>query len=264
MKVTVHFADGATDEHVLKNGEHFADTFARAEVPLSADAGDFTRRGQLRYFAVNLGRRGRCRRSCSRASTPTSCRSLWPSPRAPSRPPQAQRSAAGQGQALRQARDRSLATQGTGPKEGGKGDAPLPETKPIVWAAGKTKVLIIGGGSSHNFGQFFGGTDGATLQRRRLQRQLHRGSRPGGRRDRQCRRRRHQRQPAVLRHARSAQGGLRFRRSRQGAGDAASRARGTGLRSWPELNATIVGGGSRGHDRSRPFGQRGEAGTSRR
>ena len=40
---------------------------------------------------------------------------------------------------------------------------PLPETKPIVWAPGKTKVLIIGGGSSHNFGQFFGGTDGATL-----------------------------------------------------------------------------------------------------
>ncbi len=49
------------------------------------------------------------------------------------------------------------------PKEGGRGDAPLPETKPIVWAPGKTKVLIIAGGSSHNFGQFFGDTDGATL-----------------------------------------------------------------------------------------------------
>ena len=57
MKVTVYFADGTTQEHVLKNGEHFADTFARAEVPLSADAGDFTRRGQLRYFALNLGKK---------------------------------------------------------------------------------------------------------------------------------------------------------------------------------------------------------------
>ena len=49
------------------------------------------------------------------------------------------------------------------PKAGGKGDAPLPETKPIVWAPNKTRVLVIGGGSSHNFGQFFGGTDVATL-----------------------------------------------------------------------------------------------------
>ncbi len=57
MKVTVVFADGTTQEHVLKNGETFADTFGRAEVPLSTDAGDFTRRGQVRYFAVNLGKR---------------------------------------------------------------------------------------------------------------------------------------------------------------------------------------------------------------
>ena len=57
MKVTVLFADGTTEEHVLKNGETFADTFGRAEVPLSTDAGDFTRRGQVRYFAVNLGKR---------------------------------------------------------------------------------------------------------------------------------------------------------------------------------------------------------------
>ena len=45
------------------------------------------------------------------------------------------------------------AADAQGPKEGGKGDAPLPEAKPIVWAAGKTKVLIIGGGSSHDFGR---------------------------------------------------------------------------------------------------------------
>ncbi len=54
MKVTVQFADGTSEEHVLKNGEYFADTFTRAEVPMSIDAGDFTRRGQLRYFALNL------------------------------------------------------------------------------------------------------------------------------------------------------------------------------------------------------------------
>src|SRR5829696_4168378 len=50
-----------------------------------------------------------------------------------------------------------------GPKEGGRGDRPMPEMKPIVWAPGKTKVLIISGGSSHDFIQFFEGSDSATL-----------------------------------------------------------------------------------------------------
>ena len=98
-----------------------------------------------------------------------------------------------------------------GPKEGGKGDAPLPETKPIVWAAGKTKVLIIGGGSSHNFAQFFGKTDSATFAARGLQRQLHRGSRSGRSGTREGRCRCHQRQPAVLRHASVPEGALRLR-----------------------------------------------------
>src|SRR5205085_12032446 len=49
-------------------------------------------------------------------------------------------------------------------KVGVRGSTPLHETNHIVWASGKTKVLIIGGCSSHNFGQFFGGTDKATLE----------------------------------------------------------------------------------------------------
>jgi type 1 glutamine amidotransferase len=59
----------------------------------------------------------------------------------------------------RQTADASAA----GPKAGGRGDAPLPETRPIVWASGKTRVLIIGGGSAHDYGQFFAGTDSGTL-----------------------------------------------------------------------------------------------------
>ena len=56
MKVIVQFADGTSQEHVLRNGEHIADAFTRVEVPLSTDAAGFTRRGQLRYFAINLGK----------------------------------------------------------------------------------------------------------------------------------------------------------------------------------------------------------------
>src|SRR5688500_8084434 len=153
MKVVVFFADGTSEEHVLKNGEHFADTFVRAEVPLSADAGDFTRRGQLRYFALNLGKKAALSKIVLESfdtdivpATVAITAGVEPAPLRASLGPQAP--APGQAQPA-----------GTGPKEGGKGDAPLPETRPIAWAAGKTKVLIIGGGSSHDFGRFFGGTD---------------------------------------------------------------------------------------------------------
>ena len=140
----------------------------RAEVPLSTDAGDFTRRGQLRYFAVNLGKKGPLSKivlesfdndivpatvaitaSEEPATTVKRCRAATPH-RQHAMPRQQRRSP--QRRPLRRH-----------PKEGGRGDAPLPETKPIVWAPGKTKVLIIGGGSSHDFGRFFGGTDVATL-----------------------------------------------------------------------------------------------------
>ena len=163
MKVVIYFADGTTEEHVLKNGEHIADTFGRAAVPLSADAGDFTRRGQLRYFALNLGKKAALTKialesydtdivpvtvaitasadPATNAGSAGSSQSPAPSGQAPS----------------------TSSGQAAGPKEGGRGDAPLPETKPIVWAPGKTKVLIIAGGSSHDFSQFFGATDGATL-----------------------------------------------------------------------------------------------------
>ena len=58
MKVVVHFADGTSEEHVLRNGEHFADYSGHEDVPLSSTGGDVTRRGQLRYFALNLGETG--------------------------------------------------------------------------------------------------------------------------------------------------------------------------------------------------------------
>ncbi|MES2694921.1 MAG: PVC-type heme-binding CxxCH protein, partial [Verrucomicrobiota bacterium] len=51
-----------------------------------------------------------------------------------------------------------------GPKEGGRGDAPLPASETVKWEAGKKRVLIIGGGSSHKFSEFFNTTDSATLR----------------------------------------------------------------------------------------------------
>ena len=133
-------------------------TRSGGRVPLSVDAGDFTRRGQLRYFALNLGKKA----TLSKIVLESYDVDIVPVTVAitASTDPSA-------GSGLRRLRagpfDRLRAGPNQGPKEGGRGDAPLPETKPIVWAPGKTKVLIIGGGNAHNFGQFFGATDSATL-----------------------------------------------------------------------------------------------------
>ncbi len=49
--VRLHYADGKTEDHALKNGEHFADYIRRIDVPGSQFA--FALRGQqIRYFAV--------------------------------------------------------------------------------------------------------------------------------------------------------------------------------------------------------------------
>ena len=139
-----------------------------------------------------------------------------------------------------------------GPKEGGRGDAPLPETKPIVWAPGKTKVLIIGGGSSHNFGQFFGATDSATLSAAGFSvnytEDRDQAAAEIGKAD-----------VAVISVNRQFFDTPEYRKALF---DFAAAGKGLvmlhpgtwyGFAQWPELNATIVGGGARGHDRIAAF-----------
>jgi hypothetical protein len=51
MIVRLHYADGENEDHLLKNGEHFADYIRRVDVPSSKFA--FNLRGkQLRYLTV--------------------------------------------------------------------------------------------------------------------------------------------------------------------------------------------------------------------
>ena len=252
LKVVVQYGDGTSEEHILKNGEHVADAFDRATVPLSVDAGDFTRRGQVRYLSINLGKRAALSKivlesfdndivPCTVAITLSSEPAA--SGTTPSATPGAIPAAAngnGGGQTT------------TGPKEGGKGDAPLPETKPIVWAPGKKKVLIISGGSSHNFGKFFGETDGATLSAA--------GFSVNYTEDRE-------QAASEIKNADVAL--ISVNRQffdtpayRKALFDFAAAGKGIvmlhpgtwyGFADWPELNATIVGGGARGHDRIAKF-----------
>ena len=134
------------------------------------------------------------------------------------------------------------------PKEGGRGDAPLPPPTTIVWEAGKTKVLIIGGGSSHKFTEFFGGTDSATLRAA--------GYSVNYTEDRdQAATALAAADVAVISVNRKFFDTPEYRKALF-----AFAAAGKGLvmhhpgtwygfPEWPELNAQIVGGGARGHDR---------------
>jgi putative membrane-bound dehydrogenase-like protein len=49
--VRIHYADGETEDHALKNGEHFADYIRRVDVPGSKFAFDLQGR-QIRYLAI--------------------------------------------------------------------------------------------------------------------------------------------------------------------------------------------------------------------
>jgi putative heme-binding domain-containing protein len=246
MKVTVQFADGTSEEHVLQNGEYFADALVRAEVPRSVDAGDFTGRGQLRYFALNLGKKAPLSRivleSYDTDVVPTTV--AITAGDEPIAPRGSSNGSGTQSAPAPAAQER--------PKAGGKGDAPLPETKPVVWAPNKTRVLVIGGGSSHNFGQFFGGTDVATLNAAGFSvnytEDRDQAAAEIGKAD-----------VAVISVNRQFFDTPEYRKALF---DFAAAGKGLvmlhpgtwyGYTGWPELNATVVGGGARGHDKIAKF-----------
>jgi type 1 glutamine amidotransferase len=133
------------------------------------------------------------------------------------------------------------------PKEGGKGDGPLVPTTPVQWDAGKTKVLVIGGGSSHNFAKFMGGTDVDTLKAAGYT--VHYTE---------------DRDQAVAELANADVAIISVNRKffdtaayRKALMDRINSGKGVimlhpgtwyGYAAWPELNAQVVGGGARGHD----------------
>jgi putative membrane-bound dehydrogenase-like protein len=61
MIVRLHYGDGATEEHALKNGEQFADYIRRVDVPGSKFAFDLNGR-QVRYLAIEPKRKDKIER----------------------------------------------------------------------------------------------------------------------------------------------------------------------------------------------------------
>ena len=57
MIVRLHYEDGKTEDHELKNGEHFADYIRRVDVPESKFAFSLRGRQQIRYLAIQPQRK---------------------------------------------------------------------------------------------------------------------------------------------------------------------------------------------------------------
>ena len=139
-----------------------------------------------------------------------------------------------------------------GPKEGGRGDAPLPPVGTIQWEPGKPRVLIITGGSSHKFTEIFGVGNSAFLRAAGFS---------------VCVTEDRDQAAAELAGADVAVISVNRRffdtpAYRKAVMDFAAKGKGLvmlhpgtwyAFANWPELNARIVGGGSRGHDRIAKF-----------
>jgi putative membrane-bound dehydrogenase-like protein len=139
-KITVHFAGGATEEIVLRNGVEIADYISRIDVPGSEALDNLDQlllQGrQVRYFAKPLTKRGLVEKltiaSYANEVAPTFVGIT---------------AEIGEGQSA------------SVPASGASTAEPAPSFK---WGAG-LKALIIGGGSSHDFQRWFNVADVKTL-----------------------------------------------------------------------------------------------------
>jgi putative membrane-bound dehydrogenase-like protein len=253
LKVTLHFTDGTKEEHEFKNGVEFADYIRRTDVPGSSYVPELSDRTQVRWMTLDVKHSGVIEKLVLRSfankiapvvvaiTADIQGKVARPDqPPASSANPRGSKAGPKKGQAKAKAKKK-------GPKE----PPPIPAS-PVNWENGKTKVLLIGGGSSHNFGEFFGKDDSATLKAA--------GMSPHYTEDRgQATQLLAEADVAVISVNRSFFDTPAYRKAlmdRVAAGKGVIMLHpGTwyGYKDWPELNAKIVGGGSRGHDKLGPF-----------
>lgn len=251
LKATVVYDNGEKDEFTFINGVHFSDYIRPTEVPGSRFVEEEITDGQqMRLVTLELTKKAVAKTL------------ILESPEGNGTAPVIVAITAdieGKGPAPLVVRpsgrleERAKArTTNDGPKEGGKGDGPLVPAAPVQWEAGKTRILVIGGGSSHNFKDFFGTTDVATLKAAGFT--VHYTE---------------DRDQAAAELANADAAIISVNRKffdtaayRKALFDFAAAGKGIvmlhpgtwyGFGGWPELNAQIVGGGARGHDKIHPF-----------
>jgi uncharacterized protein len=257
LKATVVYEGGEKEEFTFLNGIHFSDYIRPVEVPGSKGIEGLADGQEPRLLTLELTKKAVAKtlilESPAGNKTPpvviavtADIEGKGPAPLSADASKRPTPPARGKGKAK--------AAQGpeTGPKEGGKGDGPLVPAAPVQWEAGKTRVLVIGGGSSHNFKDFFGTTDVATLKAAGFS--VHYTE---------------DRDQAATELANADAAIISVNRKffdtgayRKALFDFAAAGKGIvmlhpgtwyGFSGWPELNAQIVGGGARGHDKIHPF-----------
>ena len=247
VKATVTYANGETEEFTMKNGEEFADYIRPVEVPGSQIVGGgISDDQQVRLLSLTLTKK----EVIKTLALESFANGVAPVIIAVTADVEGKMGA--KLGAAKPASGGAAPAAETGPKEGGKGDGPLAPVSPVSWEKGKTKVLIIGGGSSHDFQKFFDGTDSVTLKAA--------GFTTHYTEDRdQAANELKNADVAIISVNRKFFDTPAYRKALF---DFAAAGKGIimlhpgtwyGFANWPELNAQIVGGGARGHDKIHPF-----------
>ena len=253
LKVALRFTDGKTEEHVLKNGVEFADYIRRTDVPGSVYLAELSEKTQVRGITIDVQHDG---------VIDTIALSSFANKVAPvvvaitadltgKSGFQSAASGSGAPPASGKPGSKKGGKKETAKKKGPNEPPPVP-AKPVQWEDGKTKVLIIGGGSAHQFNTFFGESDSATLKEA--------GCSVHYTEDRdQATEQLSVADVAIISVNRSFFDTPAYRAALMARIDSGKGVimlhPGTwyGYKGWPELNATVVGGGARGHDKLGPF-----------
>jgi putative membrane-bound dehydrogenase-like protein len=250
LKATVVYEGGEKEEFTFLNGIHFSDYIRPVEVPGSKGIEGLADGQEPRLLTLELTKKAVAKtlilESPAGNKTPPVIIAVTADIEGKGPAPLVVRPS---GRPAERAKAR---TTNDGPKEGGKGDGPLVPAAPVQWEAGKTRVLVIGGGSSHNFKDFFGTTDVATLKAAGFS--VHYTE---------------DRDQAAAELANADAAIISVNRKffdtgayRKALFDFAAAGKGIvmlhpgtwyGFPGWPQLNAQIVGGGARGHDKIHPF-----------
>ena len=226
LRVTVHYTDGKTEKLVMKNGVEFADYIRVVDVPGSKlTKGLITGGKQLRWFSKSLTHRA----VIDRLTLESDDNEVAPTIVA-------------------------ITVERPGGKADAKADKPstAKEAPPFEWGKG-IRTLLVGGGSSHDFGRFFAKADMKTLEAT--------GKVSANYTERASKMLAGLKDVQVLCLS-TNQRNFDSPEVRKAIFDYVDSGRGLVLihpavwynyRKWPEYNRVIVGGGSRGHDKLGPF-----------
>lgn len=267
LKITAHYAGGAKEELVFKNGVEFADYIREVEAPGSKLAKGVADGGkQVRFASRALKGKGVIEKftfeSFDNSIAPTTVavtadQSAEPLPAGattvtggtPAQGSAAVAPAAGKGKG---AAKKNAAKKKDAPVQvASAAPVAIPSAGPMTWGKG-VKALLVGGGSAHDFHRFFNLADVATLKAAGVSANYTENP------DDTVRELKHV-DVAVLSVNR---GEWATPAVRKALFDFAAAGKGIVLvhagiwynfKDWPEYNAQLVGGGSRGHDKLGEF-----------